>query len=168
MNNKPVACLTAFLALHFSLTAAVPPAYSDLDKSSSEMSPLIERYSADRGKILRFYNIPSSPQRRARLRRFYAETKTALEAQDFEEMSRDGKIDYILFRNGIEHELRQLDRQDREEAENAGYIPFAATIIDLEEARQQMKPLDPIKTAQILGKLNKDRSVAAESGNKAR
>ena len=47
------------------------------------------------------------------------------------------------------------------EAENAVYLPFSATIIGLEESRQKMNPLDPVKATARLGKLNKDINDAA-------
>src|ERR1043166_9710746 len=84
------AVLVAAFWIH-SAVSAVPPGYSDLDTSASEIRPLMERYSADRGNILRFYNIASSPERRSRLRKFYEETKSALAAQNFEALSQDGK-----------------------------------------------------------------------------
>src|SRR5665213_1049608 len=163
MNHPYRAAAGIVLILAFSFQGASPAEYSNLDTSSSEMRPLIERYAVDRGNILRFYNIPASPERRARLRRFYDETKAAMAAQNFDAMSQDGKVDYILFRNEVDHELRRLALDEKEEAENAVYLPFSATIIQLEEERAQMKPLDPVKTAQTLGKLNKDIDAARQS-----
>jgi uncharacterized protein (DUF885 family) len=165
MNTKARVAAVILWVVAFQNAApdTVPLNYADLDNSASEMRPLIERYAADRGNILRFYNIPSSPQRRARLRRFYNETKAALAAQNFDTMSEDGKVDYILIRNDVDHELRRLDLDDKEQAENAVYLPFAETIVDLEESRQKMNPIDPIKTAQTLGKLNKDIEAAKQA-----
>src|SRR5271168_2229506 len=145
MDTKHRACAAIVLIAAFSFQTAlpapppatVPATYADLDNSSSELRPLIERYSADRGNILRFYNIASSPERRARLRKFYEETKAALIAQNFDAMSQDGKVDYILFRNHLDHELRRLDLDEKEQSENAVYLPFAATIVSLEESRQK-------------------------------
>ena len=57
-------------------------------------------------------------------------------------MSQDGKIDYILFKNHLEYELRQLDIQSRQLAEIEPLLPFAAKIIELEETRRRMEPID--------------------------
>lgn len=166
MNRKQrgvaVALLVAAFAICLSLSAA-PGEYPDLDNSSSEMRPLMERYATDRGSILRFYNLTGSPARRTRLRKFYEENKAALAQQNFDVMSQDGKVDYVLFRNHLEHELRALDREEKQQVEDAPYLPFANAIIDLEEARQKMMPLDPAKTAGELGKLNKDIEAAHRS-----
>ena len=82
---------------------------TDLDTSNSELRPMIERYAADRGNLLRFYNVNASPERRERLRRFYLDAKAALADRNFDAMSQDGRIDYVLFRNSLDHELQRLD-----------------------------------------------------------
>jgi len=152
------AAIMAAVSLQTRLPAASPDTASDipLDNSASEMRPVIDRFSADRGNLLRYYNISDAPARRARLRRFYQDEKAALAAQNFDAMSQDGKIDYILYRNELDHEMRGLDREEKEAVENAVWLPFSASIIELEEARQKMNPIDPPKTAQALGKLNKE------------
>lgn len=130
--------------------AASAPVLSDVDRSQSEMRPLIQRYSADRGNLLRFYTIKGSPGRRARLGSYYRQVKTEIEALNFDGLSQDAKVDYIVFRNELEHELRELDREEREEAENAPYVPFAAAIVGLEESRRAMNPVDAAQAARAL------------------
>ena len=56
---------------------------SDVDTSNSELRSLIERFSADRGNLLRFYNISGTPERRERLRRFYSDAKATLAEKQF-------------------------------------------------------------------------------------
>jgi hypothetical protein len=70
-------------------------------------------------------------------------------------MSQDGKIDYILFKNHLEYELRQLDIQSRQLGEIEPLVPFADKIIDLEEARRRMEPIDSAKLAATLNDLRK-------------
>jgi len=160
------ALILAAASLPNNLPAAPPDTPADLDTSASELRPLIDRFSADRGNLLRYYNIADAPARRDRLRLFYRDQKAALAAQNFDAMGQDGKIDYILFRNELDHELRRLDLDEKEAAENAVWLPFSATIIVLEESRQKMNPIDPPKTAQALVKLNReieDARTAAEA-----
>jgi hypothetical protein len=70
-------------------------------------------------------------------------------------MSQEGKVDYLLFRNHLEHELRQLDIEEKQLAEVAPLIPFSRAIIDLEEARRRMDPIDSARTAATLTSLKK-------------
>ncbi len=161
---RAAACAVIFAAFSFPAlrpaSGADIPASTDLDTSASEMRPVIDRFSADRGNLLRYYNITDAPARRARMRRFYRDAKADLATRNFDAMSEDGKIDYILFRNELDHELRRLDLEEKEAAENAVWLPFAGTIVGLEEARQKMNPVDPAKAAQTLVKLNKDIEAA--------
>ena len=133
----------------------------------SEMRAAIERYTADRGSLTRSYPVAISPARRARFKKFYEEWLGSLKALDFDSMSQDGKIDYLLFQNHLEYELRQLDIQAQQLAEIQPLLPFAGTIIDLEEARRRMEPIDSAKIAATLTQLRKqvdERRQAVEKG----
>ena len=121
----------------------------------SEMRAAIERYSVDRGSLTRSYPVGMSPTRRDRFKKFYGEWLASLQTQDFDSMSQDGKVDYILFKNHLEYELRQLDIQAKQLAEIQPLIPFAKTIIDLEEARRRMEKIDSAKVAAALNDMRK-------------
>jgi len=82
-------------------------------------------------------------------------------------MSQDGKIDYLLFKNHLEYELRQLDIQARQLSEIEPLVPFARPIADLEEARRRMEPVDSAKAAALLTQLKKqvdEKRRAVEMG----
>ena len=70
-------------------------------------------------------------------------------------MSQEGKIDYVLLRNYLEHELRRLDLEAKDEAAAASLVPFSASIIGLEESRQRMDPIEPKSAAAVLDALEK-------------
>ncbi len=119
------------------------------------MRAAIERYAADRGSLLRFYTVESSPARRARLQQFYSDWLASLSRVDFDSLGRDEQVDYLLFKNHLEHESRELGIRARALNELAPLIPFANTIIDLEEARRRMDKIDAAKVAAQLNNLNK-------------
>ena len=123
---------------------------TDLDFSSSPLAPLICRYSADLASLQRFYTIPFSPTRRARLGQFYTHWLGTLPACDFVALPPDGQIDYLLFRNELRYQLQQLDIQSRQYDEVVPLIPFAATIVNLSESRQRMQFIEPRLAAQTL------------------
>ncbi|HEV8588676.1 MAG TPA: DUF885 family protein [Pyrinomonadaceae bacterium] len=134
------------------------------------MRPIIEYYVVDRGSLQRSYPVVGSPARRERFRKFYSDALQRLRQLDFDAMSEAGKVDYILFRNHLEHELRQLDIEEKQLAEMQSLIPFAQTIVDLEEARRRMEPIDSAKTAATLTSLKKqidDTRKVIEAGLKA-
>ncbi|MEK6571613.1 MAG: hypothetical protein AABZ61_09595, partial [Bacteroidota bacterium] len=127
----------------------------DFNESKSEMRGVIERYLADRGSLSRVYTIETSSARQTQFKQFYTDWLAALEKLDFDAMSQDGRVDYLLFKNLLGHELRQLGIRAKAFAEMAPLIPFAETIIDLEEARRRMESIDSPKTAALLTTMNK-------------
>src|SRR6185295_3460939 len=133
----------------------------------SEMRGAIERYTVDRGSLARTYPVAYSSSRRDRFKKFYEEWLASLKSLDFDSMSQDGKIDYILFKNHLEYELRQLDLQSRQFSEIEPLVPFAGKIVDLEETRRRMEPIDSAKIAATLNDLRKqvdERRRAVEIG----
>ena len=121
----------------------------------SEMRASIERYAVDRGSLSRSYPVNMSTSRRERFKKFYGDWLASLKTLDFDAMSQDGKVDYILFRNHLEYELRQLDIQGKQLAEIQPLLPFAQTIVDLEETRRRMEPINSAKVAATLNDLRK-------------
>lgn len=162
--------VTAFpVSLHAQASRGASPPTSDLQPPPSELRGLIERYSIDRGSLIRSYPVSLSPARQARFRQLYSEWLALLQKMDFEALSQDDKVDYLLFRNHLEHELRQLDIQSRQMAEIESLVPFTAVITNLEEARRRMEPIDSAKVAALLTDLRKqidERRKAVEAGLK--
>src|SRR6185503_5891988 len=100
----------------------------------------------------------------------YEEWLASLQSLDFDSMSQDGKIDYILFKNHLDYELRQLDIQSRQITEIEPLVPFGAKIIELEEARRRMEQIDSAGIAATLNDLRKqvdERRRAIELGLRA-
>ena len=139
------------------------------DQRESEMRAAIERYTVDRGSLQRSFPVATSPARRERFRNLYNDWLASLQKLDFDSISQDGKIDYILFKNHLEYELRQLDVQAKQLEEIQFMVPFAKTIIDFEETRRRMEPIDSAKTAATLNELKKqvdERRTAMEASLK--
>jgi len=148
---------------------ATPPniAAAETSARESEMRPIIEYYVVDRGSLLRSYPVSISPARRERFRKFYSDALERIQKLNFDSMSQEGKVDYLLLRNHLEHEMRQLDIQGKQIAEIQPLVPFLKSIIDLEEARRRMEPIDSAKTAATLTSLKKqidDTRKAVEAG----
>ncbi len=127
----------------------------EYDTSTSELKPLIEGFAADRGNLVRTYNVEGSDVRRERLKKFYESYRDRLSSVKFDGMSQDGKVDYILLRNHLDRELKKLELDAREDAETAPFVPFAKVITGLEDARRKMGPLDPRQAAATLSVLTK-------------
>src|SRR5258706_5172171 len=104
---------------------------------------MMERFTADQRSLTRTYPIRLSATRRSRLDQFLKEQQTALGRLVFDTLSRDGQVDYILFRNYLQRERDQLAHEAQQMTEMAPLIPFANTLIALEEDRRRMIPIDP-------------------------
>jgi hypothetical protein len=131
------------------------------------MRAAIERYSADRRSLERFYTVRSSDRRRAELLSFDAAWREALEGQGFESLDRDGQVDYILLRDSLEREKRALDRDAKKAAEMAALLPFADEIAKLHEARQRLEPINPRDVAERLVEINSQVSETRAELEKA-
>ncbi len=125
------------------------------DVAPSEMRPILEYYVVDRGSLQRSYPVANSSARRQRFRKFYSDALEGIQKLNFDGMSQGGKVDYILFRTHLEHELRQLDIEEKQLAEIAPLMPFGKTIVDLEETRRRMEPIASAKVAVTLTAMKK-------------
>jgi len=122
----------------------------------SRLRGVIEKYGEDFGSINRFYTAQTSANRSARIRQLYNDYRTVLDNLNFETLSSDEQIDFVLFRNYLNHEEKELARFDRQVAEMAPILPFAKTINDLEDARRRLESVDPAKSAALLTALSKE------------
>jgi uncharacterized protein (DUF885 family) len=123
----------------FSNPSAYIPDLTELAAATSELRDTVDRFAADGQALQRFYNIPGSDERRAKLRGYYNAWLAALPKIDFERLSREGRVDYVLLRNHVEYQLALLRREERIEKETAPLVPFAEDIIKLQEQRQKLE-----------------------------
>jgi hypothetical protein len=133
---------------------------SPLDTGTSEIRPVIERYDVELRDLNRVFALPGSNTRHTRLEKFYTEQLRLLQSMNFDGFSQAGKVDYILLRERLLREQKQLAAEARQEEEVAVLIPFQQTIIGLEEARRRMETIEPQKSAVAVGKLSADIAVA--------
>lgn len=143
--------------------SSVDPAAANGDVPQSEMRSVIERYNADRGSLFRFFGVEASASRQARMKQFYNEWLTSIAKLNFDSMRQDGRVDYILFKNHLDHELRQIDIQEKAISEIAPLAPFAQTIAGLEDARRRMQSIDSPKIAALLTKMAKEIDATNKS-----
>ncbi|MDI1242914.1 MAG: DUF885 family protein [bacterium] len=128
-------------------------------ETPSRLRGTIERFEQDSGALNRFYSAQTSANRSARMKALYAEYLGEVRGLNFESLSHDEQVDYILFRNYLNHEQQEQLRFDTQLAEIGGLIPFAKTIADLEDSRRRLEPIEDAKTAALLDELA--RTVAA-------
>jgi hypothetical protein len=84
------------------------------------------------------------------MRQFYSDWRQRLRESDFDRLSQEGRIDYVLLDNHLQHELALLDRRDRQRAEEAVIVPFSDRLLALQDARRDLKDLDNAQAARTL------------------
>ncbi len=135
-------------------------AYND---RPSSLRGVIESFDADVGILDRYYSARTSPNRSARFKQLYADKLALLAGLDFDKLNHDEQVDYVLFKNYLEHEQKEAARWEAQLAEMAPLIPFSRTISDLEDTRRTLKDLDPAKAAVVLNDLAKQIAATQKS-----
>ena len=122
---------------------------------ASELRELVDRFTADRDELLRFYDVGGSDLQVRRMREFYAAWKKRLEAMPFDKLGTEGRVDWILLERQLEYEQMLLDRGQARSLEMAPLVPFAGDIAHLQEARRLMEPVEPRGAADTLDRMAK-------------
>jgi hypothetical protein len=148
------------------------------DPEVSDLVRVVERFSQDRGVLMRRYSLPS-PTRRARMGAFFDEWGALLDAMDYDGLNVEGRIDWVLLRDRIRYEEGRLEVEADQEAEMEILLPFQGRLVALHEARRDLDGVDPREAAEtihqvtlemeaardrIRAALREDRRVTAEAG----
>jgi uncharacterized protein (DUF885 family) len=165
---RPV--VTVSLALLLTVTAAAQRAPAQTREFAvSELRDTVQLYATDRGALLRRYDVEYSPVRRERLRAFAGEWRARLERIDFDSLSQEGRIDYVLLDHELRYQLALLRREEDTFAQMSAWLPFAGTLMELEESRRRLEPVDPAALARTLAGLAQEidsvRMATAEAWN---
>jgi uncharacterized protein (DUF885 family) len=123
--------------------------------SPSAVQLVARRYDADRGSLSRAYPLAASPTRHARLKRFQAQWLAALKKLDTARWNQPALADLQKLHQKIERDQHELEQYTKELAGIAALVPFASTIIPLEEARRCMDRVDAARAAGLLNAMTK-------------
>ncbi len=147
MIRSIVACVCySLLAGNVSAQAAndsVPDLKTLVAHSSSEMVDVVNRFTSDLNSVSRRYDADDSPAQRRRMRDFYAGWKRRIGEIDFEKLSQEGRVDYVLLDHYVRHQLDLLGRQDKLRAETVVLVPFADRLLALQDTRRNLVSVDP-------------------------
>lgn len=149
--------ISIFLSILFATNtfAQMTDELSNYNEQPSRLRGVIEKFSEDAGSINRFYTAQTSPNRAERFRQLFADWQSFLNKQNFDALNHDEQVDYLLFKNYLAHELKELERQNKQFEEMSAILPFARVISDLEDSRRKLEPIDSQKIAGVLNDLSK-------------
>lgn len=125
------------------------------DPSVGVMRDLLHRYETDRRALRRSYSTPMSKAKAKRDLDFLKQWVYELDRVDFDRLRQDEKIDFLLLKNQIRHEAKQLKQETQRIEESAALVPFRGLIVQLAEDRRAMKPIEPKRSAEQLVELSK-------------
>jgi len=124
-----------------------------IDGSLPRLRAMIELYSADRRNIGRFYDAPMSPVSSQQSSDYLKHWQQVLSDLDFDSLEHEQKIDHLLFQNDLRYRLRALQHQQKKEKQIEEFVPFASTIIELQENRRKVIPVVGKQIATVLTEL---------------
>ena len=124
-------------------------------RPTSELAAVVTRFSTDANSIWRRYDANNSPDQRTRTREFYLEWSRRLAEIDFDKLSHEGKIDYVLLNKEIKHELMLLERQETQRGETLALLPFADKLLSLQDMRRDLRTVDPRAASNVLAAATK-------------
>ena len=134
---------------------APPPLAELLPNGATDLSHLLRHYTADETTLRRFYSLTVSPATFAAQEQFYSAWRRALDQVPFDPLSIHGRAEYLTLRLQLDQRLQLVNERRARIATIAALLPFAATIIDLREARERVDPLDPRAAAGRIAQANK-------------
>jgi uncharacterized protein (DUF885 family) len=143
----------ALLLVAAALEAQPPRRIGMIPVGNSELRDTVALFSTDNGALGRRWTVDYSPARNARFRAFYDEWRGRLAKVDFNRLSQEGRIDYVLLDTRLRAELARLKREEKLAGEMQPLVPFAQVITDLEEKRRRFEKVDAPGAAKQLAVL---------------
>ncbi len=155
LTGGPILAVAVLAAMSapFATSAAAQDLAPLVGAQTSELAAVVERYSTDRTALGRRWNVSYSSERNARFRDFFSGWQREIDALDFEALSLEGRVDYVLLLNELRYQLDLLTREAGLATEMDGFISFTSLIVDLEERRRRREPVESESAAARLAEL---------------
>lgn len=114
------------------------------------MPAALRRFATDRRTLLRYYDTALSGERMNALDRFSETWLQVLDQVPFDALDADGRVDYLLFRNTVQKDMRRRAETRKRMSDMSGLIPFAGTILTLDDNLRSLNFVDGAAAAATL------------------
>ena len=122
-----------------------------------DMPAAVTRYSTDRQTLERYYGAGLSHERARALDRLATTWLEVLDQQvDFDLLDVDGRVDWLLLHARLRQDLRRADTVKKRESEMAGLVPFANSILTLDDDLRRFVFADGAEAASRVAQLADD------------
>ena len=109
---------------------------------SSELIDVVNTYQADKTALQNFYTNNESEEYYLRFSKFYDDWEKTVKDIDFKNLSKDGKVDYLLLKNLISKEDYFLQIEHKAYKEVASVVDFSDDIsLFIKERRRGKRPV---------------------------
>jgi uncharacterized protein (DUF885 family) len=127
---------------------------------------LIQKYDEDKSALYRKYPVKESAKFYNRLNQFYDECNKELKAINFNNLTNEGKVDYILLKNKIDKDLHFLKIQQKEYAEVAYVMNFAEPLYKFVNERGAGKKINSEHCAKMFDEMQVACSAEKQKASK--
>ena len=134
--------------------------------TAQSLHDLIQKYDEDKSALYRKYLVKESAKFYNRLSQFYEECNKELRAIDFNNLTKEGKADYILLRNQIDKDLYFLKIQQKEYAEVAHVTNFAEPLYKFVTERGAGKKINGELCAKMFDEMQVTISAEKQKASK--
>ena len=146
-------------ALFFCCLTLISTPISAQQAPVSELYQLANELRADMGSLSRFYRVENSPERRERFQAFFTDYQKRLEQHNFNRLSTNGKVDYLLIKKYLEDRQFRLTVEEEEYGQMQSWVAYGTPIYDLEKLRRRGKHLDAAQVANQLNEISDDLEI---------
>ena len=142
--------LCSCLLCHAGGTKESPQKLVPLSTVETRMPSMIEVFTADERSLQRSYPLRLSRTHTERFERFYNDELASLRSIDFDSLSQEDKVDYLLLKKQLTTDLHQMAIKDHQLKEMQPLLPFAGTIEELLDKKRLMARPDAEQDAELL------------------
>jgi len=148
-----IICGTSFSAPSLAAPSFAAPRIAPSGEPT--MPVVIENFSADRMSLIRIYPIPISHAYFERFEKFYHDELGVLAAINFDRLSQQDRIDYLLLKNLVSADLHRLAIRKKQAEQMQPLLPFLTAIEGLIDHERLRETPDGEKNAAVLTELVK-------------
>lgn len=141
-----------FFIITWQITAQEVP---DAKYFYSEVSGLMTQFSADRQTLQRVYIADHSPERSQRMLKLNQDYIKSLETMEFNNLSRAGQVDYLLFKRNLNEEMNSFQESLAHYNRLLEVLPFAEGLYQVEREHRRGKVVDALATAELFDRSSK-------------
>lgn len=152
MNRLLVSC---FVAGCLSASAALA------QDSKSSIRGFVERYSADVQTLGHRFRLPLDAAATERRLAVTSDWLVQLREQEFDELDRAAKVDYLLLKSELKYQLQKIRLDSERDSQAAKLMPYASSLVAFCKAREDVDTIKPADVADTLDQAAK--AVEAEA-----